>query len=90
MEKIFFEIKKNAPLGFNEFTIFIDQHYKQLFKTHNLELINLPFELVLGFFIIFFEENQIEFTIGSTQQGIILVDIVAAFDEFEKVIGHFS
>ncbi|MFN0047834.1 MAG: hypothetical protein ACKVOU_01780 [Cytophagales bacterium] len=90
MENIFVEIKKNAPLGFNEFRIFIDLHYQQLFKTHNLELINVPFEMILGFFIVFFEENQIEFTIGSTQKSIILVDIVAAFDEFEKVIGHFS
>ncbi len=90
MEAVLSKIKKNAPLGFKEFETFMKKDFEGLFVFHRLTIESMPYEMLLGFFIVFFESNDIDFSIADTNKEIILHTIAETFQEFEKVIGHYS
>lgn len=90
MEAILNKIKKESPLAYAEFKAFLKTNYEGYFEFHKISRDTLPFEMLLGFFISFFDKNQIDFSISTTNREEISTTILETFEGFEKVIGHFS
>lgn len=90
MEAIFNRLRKDCPNGYHEFKSFLRKHYEGLFEFHKLTKDTMPYEMLLGFFVEFFQENHVEFVINSTNKEIIIDAIVESFEQFERVIGHYS
>lgn len=90
MEALLSKIRKSSPLGYKEFEGFLKTNFEGLFQFHRITIDSMPYEMLLGFFIAFFDSNDIDFTVGDTNKNVMINSITDTFEEFERVIGHYS
>lgn len=85
-------IKSESPNAFNEFDTFIREKYKIALAQLNEGYENLEFQFLLGVFLDFFYDQSIEFEMDLINYDIenIQKSISMTFENYEKVIGHFS
>ena len=90
MENYLNIIASNCPLGWAEFKSFSEQAFKDFFTDKKLSLEELPFPFLTGLFLYYFNNQQIDFTLGDTDEQIIKDEILETFRNYEQVISHFS
>jgi hypothetical protein len=90
MIDIIMHIKSKAPIAYKEFESFVKQHVGSFMDFHRITIEILPKSLAIGLFLEYFDQQNIEFSIGDTNEKIILEDILKTFEEYEKVISHYS
>lgn len=90
MENILIHIKGKAPIAYKEFQEFVHQSMGVFMNFHHITLEIMPKTLSIGLFLAYFEAQNIEFSLGGTDENIIFDEISKTFDEYEKVISHYS
>jgi hypothetical protein len=92
MSTLFDRIKTESPLAFQEFDSFINERYGK--KLHEIPggFAALDFPFQIGVFWEFFQLQSVEFEmdlLNYEPQG-LKESVVLAFQNYEKVIAHFS
>ncbi|MBX9853682.1 MAG: hypothetical protein K2X86_18210 [Cytophagaceae bacterium] len=91
MEKINFEsLQFQAPKAYDDFLDFSNEILSSSPFSKTVNINSLPFEMQLGFFLKYFNQNGIELDVCNTDFSLLPERIIEAFKEFEKVISHSS
>jgi hypothetical protein len=90
MEAILIHIKQKAPNAYKEFREYVQTTHRSFLEFHKLTLEIMPKSFCLGLFVAYFDAQKIDFSISETDQNIIFDSILEVFEEYEKVIGHYS
>lgn len=83
-------IEMIAPKAWGDF----NKYYKNNFSVHpvlkSIDFKQLPFELQLGVFLKYFNENGVELDVCNTEYSLLPAMITETFQNYEKVISHYS
>ena len=83
-------ILSDTPKAWQDFVKFYQEEFKDYEFLKSLEVTQLPFEMQLGIFLKYFNENGVELDICNTEYSQLPENIMEAFKTHEKVISHYS
>ena len=84
------KIKSIAPKAWADFENFYQTNYSSYASDSKLKLEQLPFELLLGLLLRYFIENGVEWDVSNTEYTMLPETLLEVFDNYEKVISHYS
>jgi hypothetical protein len=93
MEKQFINysaIESNSPKAWKDFLSFYTSEFASYSFLNKVEFNQLPFEMQLGIFLKYFNENGIELDVCNTDYALLPDTITEAFSNHEKGISHYS
>jgi hypothetical protein len=80
-------LTESAPKAWNDFSHFAGKFNS--FTSAN-DFSSLPFEMQLGIYLSYLQENNVEIDLINPDMSVLEQTIKEAFINFEKVIGHYS
>jgi hypothetical protein len=83
-------ILSDTPKAWQDFVNFYQEEFKDYEFLKNLKVTQLPFEMQLGIFLKYFNENGVELDICNIEYLQLPESILEAFKTHEKVISHYS
>ncbi len=83
-------IKTDAPKAWADFSDFLEKHFGEFVKKHQLVFEDMPFEMQLGVYKMYFSENGVDFDTENLSLDELKQDLVVEFKNFENVVSHFS
>lgn len=83
-------IKTDCPKSWNDFSDFYKTGFGGNPILTNVDFGNIPFEMQLGIFLRYFNENSIELDICNSVYQNWPTIITEAFKAYENVISHYS
>jgi len=86
----FIKIKEIAPKAWADFEDFYKTNYPVYFSDPKLSSEMLPFEMLLGLLLRYFIENGVEWDISNTDYNMLPETLLEVFENYEKVISHYS
>jgi hypothetical protein len=83
-------ILSDTPKAWQDFVNFYQEEFSNYEFMKGLEITKMPFEMQLGIFLKYFNENGVELDICNTEYSKLPESILEAFKIHEKVISHYS
>ena len=81
------KLKTIAPVAWTDIEEYFTTNYPA-FSTFKLE--TLPFDITIGIYLHYFIENGVEWDINNTDYQLLPETLVEVFENYEKVISHYS
>jgi hypothetical protein len=78
---------ESAPVAWKDFKVYAEKFNSHCFLN---DFTNLPFEMQLGIYLSYLQENNVEIDLINQDMVTLEQSIKEAFIGFEKVIGHYS
>jgi hypothetical protein len=83
-------IQTQSPKAWEDFVKFYKTEFEIPAFLKNIEITQIPFEMQLGVFLKYFNENGVELDVCNTEYSLLPEHITEAFQTHEKVISHYS
>ncbi|HSZ26065.1 MAG TPA: hypothetical protein VK766_10115 [Cytophagaceae bacterium] len=84
------KIKEVAPKAWKDFECFYQTTYPSYFADEKLVPEKIPFEMLIGLLLRYFEENGIAWDVSNTDFNLLPDTLLEVFEDYEKVISHYS
>lgn len=83
-------IKSCSPKVWADFTNFYTKEFSSISFLKNIPIENIPFEMQLGIFLKYFNNNGVDLDVCNTEYSMLPEHITEAFKNYENVISHYS
>ena len=84
------KIKTIAPMAWKDFEDFYQTNYPLYASDNKSTPESLPFEMLLGLLLRYFIENGVEWDITNTDFNLLPETLYDVFENYEKIISHYS
>lgn len=84
------KIKSIAPKAWADFENFYRTNFPVYAGDPKLQAEQLPFELLSGLLLRYFVENGVEWDVSNTDYAMLPDTLPEVFENYEKVISHYS
>ncbi len=84
------KIKELAPKAWADFENFYKTNFPDYSSDPKLSPDKIPFEMLLGILLHYFEENGVEWDVSNTDYKLLPETLYEVFESYEKVISHYS
>ena len=84
------KIKAIAPKAWADFENFYQTNFPTYFSDEKLSAEKIPFEMLLGLLLHYFIENGVEWDVSNTEYTMLPETLLEVFENYEKVISHYS
>jgi hypothetical protein len=79
-----------APKTHAEIIKFINEHYVNIISQEKLTITSFPDDFLIGVYFKFFELNNIDFSVSSTDLNVLMEEIMLVINIYETSISHYS
>ena len=84
------KIKNIAPKAWKDVESFYQENFSEFISKSQVTLDELPFEMMIGLLLKYFNENGVEWDVSNTEYEFLPDTLLEVFENYEKVISHFS
>ncbi|HVD98764.1 MAG TPA: hypothetical protein VNB90_11220 [Cytophagaceae bacterium] len=84
------KLKALAPKAWADFENFYQENFPSYAADQKMKTDQLPFELLLGLLLRYFIENGVEWDVSNTDYTMLPDTLLEVFENYEKVISHYS
>lgn len=90
MQQIIIHIKTKSPNGYKEFSEHVQKEFGSFMEFYKLSLETMPLAFCMGLFMHYFHSQNIDFSVSDGDEKLFFEAVIDTFDQYEKVIGHYS